>query len=405
MGELKGTSKIEINKLIPYVNNAKIHSESQIARIASSIREFGFLNPVLIDKDNNIIAGHGRVLAAQKIGLESVPFVYAEGLTDAQRKAYILADNRLAEFSDWDMSIVNSELEILQEFDFDISLTGFDAPQIEEETEIVEDEAPTDAEQRCKLGDVWKLGNHRLICGDSTDVTVIDKLMDGQKADIAITSPPYGESDSAKLRDHYVRGNEKRKSLYNQHDDKSDEWASLMYGSFECMQFASESQFVNVQMLADNKRTLVQFIADNADSLVDIIVWDKKKAPPQMQKNVLNNQFEFIFVFSKENNSRSVPFGNFHGNINNIIELSCGKNEFADAHRAVYPVELPAKIMEIASGAISVIDVFGGTGTTMIACEQLNRKCYMCEIDPHYCDVIIQRWENLTGQKAVLINE
>lgn len=148
----------------------------------------------------------------------------------------------------------------------------------------------------------------------------------------------------------------------------------------------------------------MQFVFDNVDSLVDIIVWDKKKAPPQMQKNILNNQFEFIFIFSNDNNSRTVPFGNFHGNINNIIELSCGQNEYSEIHRAVYPVELPTNIMKIANNAETVLDVFGGTGTTLIACEQLDRRCYMCELDPHYCDVIINRWETLTGREAVLIN-
>ena len=404
MAKIVKVQEVAVSLLKPYERNAKIHGKEQIEKIKASIEEFGFLTPCLIDKDYNLIAGHGRVMAASEAGMETVPCVFIEGLSEAQRRAYILADNRLGELGEWDFDIVNEELEELNDLDFDITLTGFELPDMEEETEVVEDEFTEDVETRCKLGDIWRLGDHRLICGDSTDINVIDKLMDGHIADIAITSPPYGESDSAKLRDHYVKGKDKRKSLYNQHDDKSSEWKDLMYSSYASMKTASKSQFINVQMLAANKRTLVQFVCDNVESLVDIIVWDKKKAPPQMQKNILNNQYEFIFIFSADNNSRTVPFGNFHGNINNVIELSCGQNEYAEIHRAVYPVELPANIMKIADEAETVLDVFGGTGTTLIACEQLNRKCFMCELDPHYCDVIINRWETFTGREAVLLN-
>ena len=185
MAEIKEIQRVDIAKLIPYVNNAKIHSEDQVTRIASSIREFGFVNPVIIDKDFNIIAGHGRVMAAKKLGLEQVPCLFVEGLSDAQRKAYILADNRLGELADWDMELVTSELEALQELDFDIDLTGFELPEDDPVNSVVEDEYPEEVETRCKPGDVWKLGEHRLICGDSTDLTVIEKLMGGVQSRLA----------------------------------------------------------------------------------------------------------------------------------------------------------------------------------------------------------------------------
>ena len=180
MGKIADVQEVTLTKLVPYVNNAKIHSEKQVTMIASSIREFGFLSPVLIDRDFNIIAGHGRVMAAKKLDMESVPCVFVEGLTEAQRKAYILADNRLGELADWNMDLVNMELEALNDMDFDISLTGFEMPEIEvEDAEIIEDDVPEEVETRCKLGDLWQLGEHRLICGDSTDVNVIDRLMGG----------------------------------------------------------------------------------------------------------------------------------------------------------------------------------------------------------------------------------
>ena len=197
MGETTKFCRVAISDLIPYINNAKIHTEDQVTRIASSIREFGFLNPVLIDANKNVIAGHGRIMAAKKLGLEEVPCVYVEGLTDAQRKAYILADNRLAEMADWDMDLVKGELEELQELGFDIELTGFDL-ELDEETETVEDELPEEVEARAKDGDIWELGEHRVICGDSTDPEVLEKLMQGEKADLLLTDPPYNVNYSNK---------------------------------------------------------------------------------------------------------------------------------------------------------------------------------------------------------------
>ena len=194
MAEIKEIQRVGIEKLIPYINNAKIHSEDQVTRIASSIREFGFVNPVIIDKDFNIIAGHGRVMAAKKLGWAEVPCLFVEGLTEAQRKAYILADNRLGELADWDMDLVTSELETLQELDFDIDLTGFELPE-DEDLDVVEDEYPEEVETRCKPGDIWKLGEHRLICGDSTDIGVIEKLMGGVQSRLAY----YGSTLQCRL--------------------------------------------------------------------------------------------------------------------------------------------------------------------------------------------------------------
>jgi len=257
---------------------------------------------------------------------------------------------------------------------------------------------------KSKPGQIYQLGRHRLMCGDSTEPTAVNKLMGGDKADISITSPPYGESKSAKLRDHYERGKKKRESLYETHSDDIHGWLDLMTGAFANMQEYSDGQFVNVQMLADNKVDLVEWVHENSDSLVDVIVWDKKRAAPQMMANVLNNQFEFVFVFCQGNSSRSIPFGNFHGNTSNVIQFGVGVNEFADVHRAVFPVEFPATIMGIASEAESVMDLFGGTGTTMIAAEQMGKTCFMMELDPRYVDVIIDRWQTFTGEKAVLIS-
>ena len=193
MGEIKNIKKVGIDKLIPYVNNAKVHSEDQITRIASSIREFGFLSPVLIDKDFNIIAGHGRVMAARKLGMAEVPCIAVEGLSDAQRKAYILADNRLGELAEWDMDLVKLELEDLELANFDVDLTGFDINEFLKPSEVVEVDVPDLPEEpKAKLGDIYELGGkHRLICGDATLLSDVQKLTKGLDVDLVVTDPPY----------------------------------------------------------------------------------------------------------------------------------------------------------------------------------------------------------------------
>lgn len=409
MAKIANVQEVRIEQLVPYAKNAKQHSKDQVDKIAESIKAFGFLSPCLIDGEYNIIAGHGRVMAARKLKMKTVPCLFIEGLTDEQRRAYILADNKLTELGEWDMDIVFDELRDLQNADFEISLTGFDEisdPIPKEESPVEEDfdmEVPD--EPTTKRGYIYQLGNHRLMCGDSTNRDDMNKLMGGEHADISFTSPPYGASNVAAIRNHYVKGKKNTaKSFYNQHDDVINEWLNLMQKAYENMRDNSDQQFINVQMLADNKRYLMQFVYENVERLCDVVVWDKKKAPPQMAGNILNNQFEFIFVFGEVDATRTLTHADFHGNINNVIEIPTGHNEYADIHKAVFPVELPMEIIRINSKAQSVIDLFGGTGSTLIACEQSHKKCYMMELDPKYVDVIVNRWEQLTGEKAVLLN-
>lgn len=401
MAELK-VKYIPIGDVKPYGKNPRKNAGA-VKYVANSLREFGWRQPIVIDSGGVIVAGHTRLLAAQSLGMDTVPVVVADDLTPEQIKAYRLADNKTAEFAEWDADLLDMELDDL---DIDMTLFGFELDEPETEPqEITEDEIPEAAEKRCKLGDLWKLGEHRLICGDSTDPAIIDRLMGGQKADISITSPPYGEAGSAGIREHYIPGKKRLESLYKQHDDKKAGWHELITKAFENMQAASEAQFINIQMLAGNKISLIEFLEENKETFVDAIIWDKMKAPPQMQERILNNQWEFIFVFSNEDNSRTIPFSAFRGNVNNIFQIKTGANEFSGKHRAVFPVELPSKIMMLASKAETVLDVFGGTGTTMIACEQMGKRCFMSELTPEYCDIILERWETLTGGKAELITQ
>ena len=396
---------LDPHDLTPYEGNARKHGDVDVQGIKDSIETDGFNDPIGIWGDNNLIVeGHGRQLAAIALGMEKVPCIRLDHLTDAQRRDYAIRHNRTAELSEWDEAKKQIELEALAMEGFDVG-DLFEPQGEQEQAEIKEDEAQKPPEEpKAKRGHIYQLGRHRLMCGDATDAGDVAKLMNGATADIAITSPPYGESASAKLRDHYERGKAKRETLYNEHDDKKDGWRDLIEKALASMQSASIAQFVNVQMLADNKRDLVRIIGNHVDELCDIIVWDKQKAAPQMQSNVLNNEFEFIFVFAKSGSTRSIPFADFHGNRSNMIRLGVGVNEYAEIHRAVFPVGLPSAILNIAQKSVSVLDVFGGTGTTLMACEQTNRVCYMMEIDPKYIDVIIERWETFTGETAVLID-
>ena len=370
MGKIANVQEVTLAKLIPYVNNAKIHSEEQVTKIASSIREFGFLNPVLIDKDFNIIAGHGRVMAAKKLEMETAPCVFVEGLSEAQRKAYILADNRLGELAEWDMELVTSELEALNDMDFNIELTGFEMPNIDsEDVEVQEDDVPEEIETRCKLGDVWQLGNHRLICGDSTDVNVIDKLMDGQKADMVFTDPPYGMnavSKSGVLSEHY------KIDIMNYDDN------TVAIDAFNM----AKTYFSDAKQIWWG----ANYYTECLPSAECWIVWDKN--------NGASDQTDCELAYT---NLRSV-----------VRQFTMASEKTNRVHPTQKPVKLFAEIVrkfDKDNSVHNVVDIFGGSGSTLIACEQLNRICYMCELDPHYCDVIIQRWENLTGKTATLVEK
>lgn len=397
-------AEMRVVDLVPYENNPR-HNEKAIEAVANSIKAFGFKNPIIIDRNNVIICGHSRLEAAKRLGLDVVPVIHADDLTEEQVRAFRLADNKTAELAEWDLEALDEELDKLK--DIDMSQFGFDFVITEGnvKNETIEDEfEPTIPEEaESKRGQLFRLGDHYLMCGDSTNESDVKKLMHGTQSDIVFTSPPYGASNVAKIRDHYIRGKQTKDSFYHDYEDDISEWFDLLQKSFKIMQKYSKAQFVNIQMLADNKRDFIKFLNEHVNNIIDIVVWDKGKAPPQMQKNILNNQFEFIIIFGGSDASRTIPFAQFHGSINNVLNVRVGNNEYSDIHRAVFPIELPAEVLRIASQAETVIDPFGGTGTTMMACEQLGRKCYMMELDPKYCDVIIQRWEAFTGRKAELI--
>jgi DNA modification methylase len=389
---------VKIENLIPYVNNSRTHSDAQVAQIAASIKEFGWTNPILVDGNNGIIAGHGRLLAARKLGLTEVPVIELKDLTETQKKAYIIADNRLALNAGWDNELLTIELNELLEDKFSLDLLGFDPDELSallnvaEVTEGLtdEDEVPEPPpEPITKLGDVWILGNHRLMCGDSISIDAVDKLMDGQKADMVFTDPPYGmflntDYDSMFNKDDKHRKTGKRfEVVKGDHDDFNPEFINTIFAKFD-----------------DCKEVFLW----GADYYVDLIpnrnngswvVWDKR-CNENMDK-VVGNTFELCW--SKAKHKRMVArilWSGHHG-----MQKDDSKKR---VHPTQKPVELVCWFFDYYSMADKriIVDLFGGSGTTMIACEKTGRQCYMMEFEPHYCDVIVKRWENFTGKKAVL---
>lgn len=270
------------------------------------------------------------------------------------------------------------------------------------EAEISEDDydAEPPAEPKAKVGDLYQLGDHRLICGDSTDANVIKRLMNGQKADIAFASPPYNAGFTPS---EIGTG---RSTKYNGNDDNKteSEYIDFLNRYIKCGIDNSEYVFVNVQSIANNKVALIDVLANNKNIYADTIIWDKGHGQPAMGKNILNSVYEYVHIFSHKAN-RVIGTVEFRGTIDNIARIPPQRgNEYSDIHNATFSVEFAAWFIS-RFAKHSVLDQFGGTGTTIIACEQLNRKCYLAELDPRYVDVIINRWETFTGEKAVLLNK
>jgi len=371
--------KTKTKKLIPYAANSRTHSEDQVNQIASSIKEFGFNNPVLIDEQNGIIAGHGRVLAAQKLGMEEVPTICLSHLSDAQRRAYVIADNKLAMNAGWDDDALQAEIDRLKDDDFDISLLGFDEEELDgifddEPIEGLtdEDEVPEPpAEPKTVEGDIWILGNHRLMCGDSTSVDAVEKLMDGCSVDMIFTDPPYNVAFNGRSGKHDVI--------------KNDDLEASVFNDFigEVCGVISEQNAKAVYVWCNWK-----FYGELQGRLPykACIVW---------AKNVFGlgrgyrHQHEFCL---------------FNGSVDDAIKNESDLWEVKKDTSYVHPTQKPVALSVRAFGnhikLTNILDLFGGSGSTLIGAEQTGRSAHVMELDPKYCDVIITRWQDFTGKEA-----
>ena len=378
--------KKPIDSLIPYAKNARVHDEAQIAQIAGSIKEFGFNNPVLIDKDNGIIAGHGRVMAARKLGLTEVPTILLDHLNETQRKAYILADNRIAINSTWDNEMLSLELMDIKD-DVSLAMLGFNVDELDallNPTELTEGLTDEDAvpdvpnEPTTKLGDIYQLGNHRLMCGDSTSIDAVEKLMDGQKADMVFTDPPYGVD---------------YKGINN---DSRDGLEDLLRGAFGNYFAISKSGASIYCFHSDRCADVFHRVFREFFHFSSMIIWAKNSLT--LSQTDYQSQHEPCLYGWMDNGTHS-----WHSDRKQTSVWRFDK-ERVEGHTTPKPVTLVEKAINNSSkGGDIIVDLFGGSGSTLIASEKIGRQARLMELDPKYCDVIIKRWEDFTGKKAVLL--
>jgi hypothetical protein len=373
--------QVKINDVFPYLRNAKKHDKTQIANVAESIKQFGMVQPIVVDKDNNVIIGHCRLLACKQLKMKEVPIVKLEDLTPEEANKLRLLDNKLNE-SEWDFNLLAEDVPSLDFDGFDID---WGIPEVEttDEKEIIEDDVPEEAETRCKLGDLWQLGSHRLICGDSTDIAVIDRLMDGVKADMVMTDAPYGIS-AVNSEGTVIGYGEKHLAERGKYAPIiGDDTTKTAQQAYDLL-----SQICDKLILWGGN-----YFLDFLPASDGWLIWDKRG-----ESGIRNNFAD-----------GEMAWCSFHTPVRIYHQLWNGMIREGEHEKRVHPTQKPIRMLseilqDFTNESEIVLDVFGGSGSTLIACEQLNRKCYMCELDPHYCSVILQRWENLTGQKAVRID-
>lgn len=379
---------VEIGKLIPYVNNARTHSPAQITKLRSSLREFGFINPVIIDRDFNVIAGHGRIMAAKEEGIKKVPCVFAEHLSEAQKKAYILADNRMAMDAGWDEELLRVEIESLQDMDFDLGLTGFDEKELSaifnNGVEAKEDDFDVSAELEkptfTKKGDVWLLGKHRLVCGDSTKADVYETLMQGEKANLVITDPPYNvnyEGTAGKIKND------------NMADEKFYKFLKEAFTNTEAVMADDASIYV---FHADTEGlNFRKAFADSGFYLSGTCIW--KKQSLVLGRSPYQWQHEPVLFGWKKKGKHQWYVGRKESTI-----WEFDKPKKNSDHPTMKPIPLLAyPITNSSMTNCIVLDPFGGSGSTLIACEQTDRICRMIELDEKFCDVIVKRYIEQVG--------
>lgn len=381
---------VSIEKLIPYINNARTHNAEQIKKLRASLREFGFINPVIIDKDYNIIAGHGRVMAAKEEHIEEVPCVFADHLTAAQKKAYILADNRMAQDAGWDEELLRIEIEALQAEAFDIGLTGFEEQEIadlfaSDEDSVEDDDFDlSDALEKAafvKRGDIWQVGRHRLMCGDATSEEDVATLMDGKKANLIITDPPYGvsfkSSDGLTIQNDSIKGEE----FYN-----------FLLKSFQNMAAHLEKGGAAYVFHADTEGlNFRKAFVDAGFHLAGCCIWVKNSLV--LGRSDYQWQHEPVLYGFMKNGKHSWYSDRSQTTIWNFDKPKRNKN-----HPTSKPLDLLAYPIGNSSQANGiVIDTFGGSGSTLMSCEKVNRIAYTMEIDEKYASVILRRYVEDTG--------
>lgn len=412
---VKDLPTIRIDELIPYENNAKIHGPEQIEQLRRSLREFGFVSPVLIDEDKNLIAGHGRVEAARAEGMTKVPYVTVSDLTEAQRRAYIIADNRLTEAGVWDAGRLKLEMRELQALEFDTDLTGFAMAEIislagdepESEPKAHEDDYDGSVPEATAVrdGDIFQLGRHRLAVGSTADEAAMTRLMNGALANMVFTDPPYGVAVGSKnqMLDDVAGGKSGccTEDIYGDTMSESDLHDMLLQAMTNIrLSCRDDASFYVTSPQGGSLGLMMMMMREAGLEVRHMLIW--KKSSPTFSMGRLNYEYQhepILFTWTKKH----IWYGNgkFHTSVWDV-----DKPRKCDLHPTMKPIALVENaILNSTTEGDLVLDGFGGSGTTLIACEQLGRTCYMMEIDPKYVQVIINRWEAMTGEKAVLLND
>ena len=400
-----------ISELTPWKQNARKHSKTQLKQIAASIAEFGFTNPVLIDQDNTILAGHGRVEAAKLLGLKAVPCLLLENMTAAQKRAYVLADNKLALNATWDEDILSEELKSLSEIDlgFDLSLSGFsiaeideliDLDQPEQEHDTKDDVLPKQAPQRVELGDIWQLGSHRIICGNSLDSDTIAKLMDDEQAQMIFTDPPYNVPIDGHVGG---KGNIKHREFAMASGEMSTaEFTSFLRTVFENLtKHAKDGSIHYICMDWRHMQEVLSAAEGIYSELKNLIIWAKDRGG---MGTFYRSRHELIFVYKHGNEPHinSFELGQHGRYRTNVWDYPAASKEDLILHPTVKPVQMIADAIRDVSGRGDIVlDLFGGSGSTLIAAEKTGRRARLCEIDPLYADIILARYEAYTKDEAV----
>lgn len=388
-----------LDRLLPYAANARTHNDEQVAQIAASIAEFGFNAPCLVDDRGVLIAGHGRLLGARKLGLTEVPVICLGHLTEAQARAYRIADNRIAENSKWDEAMLAAEMARLQEENVDLSLLGFGEDELDDllnaddgtEGNTDDDAVPeVPAEPKTKPGDVYILGNHRLLCGDSTLLSNVEKVLDGTLADMVFTDPPYNVDYGNTAKDK-MRGN--NRTIMN--DNLGDGFEAFLYDA--CVNMIAVCKgAIYVCMSSSELHTLQRAFVAAGGKWSTFVIWAKNTFT--LGRSDYQRQYEPILYGWKQGTDHFWCGARDQGDVWFVNKPT--KN---DLHPTMKPVELVERAVRNSSKSRDIVlDCFGGSGSTLIACEKAGRQARLIELDPKYCDVIVQRWEEFTGKKAEL---
>lgn len=404
---------LSVDEVVPNPRNSRTHSEKQLTKLTNSIKRFGFNESIAINNDNIIIAGHARLEAAKRAGLKEVPTIQLGHLTREEQKAYLIFHNKIALEAGWDNEILKEDFLELTELGFDLEWTGFEKDEIEELTNITDsdmgltdpDEVPDIgiSDPITKRGDVWLLGDHRLMCGDSTMIDDVEKLMDGEKADMVFTDPPYNTgmtSESQKGSGGLWKGNNGSARLSHMFNDSytPDEWQAFM-ASFMTSYWMLLKDNAVAYICLDWRRNheLVPHIESVGFKRSNLIVWDK-------MVHGLGSDYKYTYELINVCKKGKPELDTHQGDDREYsdvwhIQRKIGKNE---EHATAKPVEVMERAIRHASKKNNLVaDLFGGSGSTLIACEKTNRKCFMMELAPNYCDVIIKRWQKFTGNKAI----